>query len=68
MVFTKNLEVPPNHVGLVNNKTQGFKDKVYKEGIHFKIPYLEETVLYNMKPKAHVFKIPVLDRSKREIP
>jgi len=41
--------VDTGHKAFLFNKYSGVKEVTYREGLHFRIPLLEEPVIYNVK-------------------
>lgn len=41
--------VDTGHKAFKFNKFNGVRDEIYREGFHFKIPYLERPVIFNVK-------------------
>ena len=47
--------VEPGHKAFKFNKYFGVREMTYKEGIHFKVPWLEKPVFYNVKSQPKEF-------------
>lgn len=51
-VFT----VQPGEKALIFHKVNGLKDKIYHEGIHLMVPWLERPIIYDVKTQPQKFK------------
>jgi prohibitin 2 len=48
--------VETGHKAFKFNKITGVRDTTYAEGLHFKIPYLEKAIIYNVKSQPTQIK------------
>jgi prohibitin 2 len=46
--------VEGGHRGIVFNRIQGIKDKVYPEGTHFMIPWFERPIIYDVRARPNL--------------
>jgi len=54
--------VEGGHRAIVFNRLVGVRDKVYHEGTHFKLPWFDRPIIYNIRDQAH--SLPSLTGSK----
>eukprot|EP00923_Selenidium_pygospionis_P048087 GHVN01082868.1.p1 GENE.GHVN01082868.1~~GHVN01082868.1.p1 ORF type:complete len:285 (+),score=53.34 GHVN01082868.1:85-939(+) len=48
--------VEPGHRAIVYNRLTGVGDKVYGEGTHFKLPWLDRPILFNVRTRPRAMK------------
>lgn len=51
MVFRVSNIVDVGHFAIKFNKLSGLSPKTYKEGFNFKIPMIEEPIIYNVQTR-----------------
>jgi prohibitin 2 len=51
MVFIVLITVDVGHYAIKFNKLTGLSPQVYKEGYNFKIPVIEEPIIYNVQTR-----------------
>ena len=50
LAYNSLFTVEPGHNAIIFNKITGVRESVYPEGTHFKYPYLDMPILYNIRP------------------
>jgi len=51
------FKVEPGYNAIIFNKFSGTKDKLYKEGLHFNLPYFEHPIIYDCKMASKIFDV-----------
>jgi len=52
-LFSSLFNVEGGHRAVVFNRITGTKKKVYPEGTHFIIPFVEKPIIFNVRPRPH---------------
>ena len=55
LLYSSLFTVEPGHAAILFNKFSGVKPEIYQEGIHFKIPFIERQILFNIRPHQELF-------------
>jgi prohibitin 2 len=60
-------QVQPGHVAIKFSKLTGLGDKMYREGMNYKIPYFERPIIFNVQSRPKAIKAQTANRDMQNV-
>jgi len=67
LLYSSLWNVDSGHRGILFNKYFGMRDRVYEEGLHIRIPWLEEPIIFDVRSKRTTISSPTPSRDMQMV-